>query len=176
MSQVSNLRHIANWLRQLQQLCAPGKEPVNRDKLATYAIYLQEHFPLGAFTQSSLHMVAENNEYFPAMAVLRKHLHDWWQQHRPPPPPDPRPRIAQASEEERQAANRASWDNPAAIRGSVAKVLSSPLHQLRLGKLLARCVAVNAPQHMHHVPPEWHLTDEEMLEAHATPWNGGVAA
>ena len=56
----------------------------------------------------------------------------------------------------------ASWDNPEAIRSSVRLVLSSPVHQLTLGKLLGRAVAVRAPQHLHNVPPDWHPTAEEL--------------
>lgn len=124
-------------------------------------------FPDAAFTPASCEHIASQCKRVPSYGELREKLGAWWNQHMPPPPPAPIPRIAFADDPERQAANRASWDDAAAIRNSVRLVLSSPLHQMRLGKLLARCVAVAAPQHMHHVPPEWHLTDEERLEAHA---------
>lgn len=224
----ADLKHIANWVLQLVELCRPGAEPITKQRVATYASFLAEDYPREAFTLDSLKTIARGHDFFPSLSVLGDHLQMWWDQHRPRSSSEyqvtgplgatlddrhkavvamwmkrraenaiPNLRTSLAvlrqqwlpsfdyvvandseaadiaerrgwiSADDARATRRASWNDPAKIRASAALVRSNPLHQMRLGKLLARCVAVNAPQHMHHVPPEWHLTEDERLEAHA---------
>lgn len=220
MSQANELRHIANWLRQLAQLCAPGKDPVNREKIATYAQFLQsdDDFPLEAFTSDSLKAIAKASEFFPSLSMLHKLLTEWWHAHRPPPvwqlldgptvegmdeinrhmvvafqrnreenvrggrlgnslshlrakfPQAFRYVLSIDAEAHDIAVRRGwrdegsagvSWDDPAAIRSSVREVLSSPVQQLFLGRLLGKLVSIHAPRHLHHVPPAWHPVETE---------------
>ena len=73
-------------------------------KLRAYVPLLQDHFPVGAFTQDSLHYVAAQCKWFPSYAEVIEHLRAWWHDHRPappalPPPDIPKPRDPPTPEE-----------------------------------------------------------------------------
>jgi len=161
MTNAPYLRQVATWLKQLAELVSPGKEPITKDKLATYASFLAADFPPQVFTTTTVQVCALKCEYWPSLKTLHGHLHDWWKDHRPPPTAHLLTHAKSSADDiARQATNRASWNDATAIRASVRLVLSSPVKQDELGKLLGKAVWTNAPHHLHHVPPQWHPAEE----------------
>ena len=119
--------------------------------------------PDGAFSDEACEHIASQCKRVPNYAELREKLAEWWKEHRPPPPPDPLSQLTRADEIAREAANRASWNDAPAIRASVRLVLSSPVQQFNLGRMLGKAVAVNAPHYLGLVPAEWHPTEGDRL-------------
>ena len=143
------------WIAMLSVLVAPMD-----DAKATAALVkmlpMFQGFPDAAFSTASCEHVAGLCKRVPGYGELRERLGDWWKEHRPPPVDRDAIGLLTFESPSAVAERRASWDDPVAIRTSVRLVLSSPVQQEFLGKLLGKCVAMAAPQHLHNVPPEWH--------------------
>ena len=91
-------------------------------KLRAYVPLLVDQFPVGAFTQDSLHHVAAQCKWFPSYAEVIEHLRGWWQQHRPMPPALPAPppirQRGEPTEAEREHVTRVAAEAVAALRSS----------------------------------------------------------
>lgn len=143
---------VAQWLMQLASLCRIPPEMNIRGSVAVNARLLAEHLPAAAFTPASLEYVARECEWWPAYAVMRRHLSDWWRDNRP----TPQFRIGMASEGERydleQEAIRASWQDEAVIRAKLAEAEKLPVEWRGCSmRLLRAAVECHAPQHLHLV-------------------------
>jgi hypothetical protein len=81
---------VREWTIALGILTAGTMTRVEAEmKLAAYVPLLQSNYPVGAFTQASLHHVAAQCKWFPSYAEVVGHLGDWWREHRPLPPSPP---------------------------------------------------------------------------------------
>lgn len=126
-----------------------------------------QDFPDEAFSPASCEHIAGQCKWVPRYSDLREKLGAWWKDHRPPPRVDYALEHAKSAADDlaRQATNRASWDDAAAIRSSVRNVLTLPANapfRADLGKWLGKAVSFYAPHHLHHVPPEWHPIWEDV--------------
>ena len=107
---------VREWTIALGILTAGTMTRVEAEmKLAAYVPLLQSNYPVGAFTQASLHHVAAQCKWFPSYAEVVGHLGDWWREHRPmppalPPPDRPPPRAAEIATDEERAYVRALVD------------------------------------------------------------------
>lgn len=57
--------------------------------------------------------------------------------------------------DQRSEAKR-DWSDPAKVQASMRLVLSSPVKQLELGRMLAALVHRHAPENLGLLPPAWH--------------------
>jgi len=93
-------------------------------KLRAYVPLLQDNFPLGAFTQDSLHHVASRCKWFPSYAEVVEHLGEWWRPRRPPltalSRPDIPPARPDATDEERAYVSARVAEITAHLNGSRA--------------------------------------------------------
>lgn|SRR6185312_9441049 len=79
---VDTTHHVASWITRLAQITRQP-EPIKKEALANYVSLLASEFPGAAFTMQSLNAIAEECEFFPAYAVLRKKIAEWWDNHKP---------------------------------------------------------------------------------------------
>jgi hypothetical protein len=77
------LKIITSWLNDLSRLVRHGEEKPTRDQMAVYATMLAKDLPSGAFTEDSLHHVAQDMTWWPEFSSLRRTLVGWWNDHRP---------------------------------------------------------------------------------------------
>ena len=147
------------WLTMLKHVTRLTSEPVTEDKLAAYAGLLADEFGPEAFTKASLHLVAEQQEFFPAYATLRPLLAGYLTSQRtiPPPASDAMHALLEArqAQEQRDAEVRTDWADPFKVRESAAKIGDDHPMRERLGRMLAALVKRHAPQNLGLLRPEW---------------------
>jgi hypothetical protein len=119
-------------------------------KLRAYVPLLLDNFPVGAFTQDSLHHVAGQCKWFPSYAEVLAYLREWWREHRPAPPRITGPDTSASAQLDREAAALAAdWDDPGGICRRIRDLGDDP----RSLRLLCAVVQRHAPQHLGWFPP-----------------------
>jgi hypothetical protein len=96
-------RIILSWLNNLSRLVRHTEEKPTKDQLGVYSVMLAKDLPSGAFTEESLHHVAQGMTFWPDYDSVRKKALAWWRDHKPA--------AAPALADEREARTRLSyWD------------------------------------------------------------------
>ena len=149
------LHAVSSWLNDLNELTA-GSKPLadSKPKIASLAAALGEEFPPGAFTRQSLLVVARANKFFPSYAEICELLSPWWKDHRPTPIAIETDQSSSVKQREIERKNREEWQGitAAQIRGHIRDMEGAPP---AWRPILAHALAVNAPQHLGLLPPEW---------------------
>jgi hypothetical protein len=83
MNDIETKRHVARWVTRLSAITRQGGGDLDAQTLRDLAEMLADEFPAGAFTTGSLQAVASAHEWFPAYAVIRGGVGEWWAENRP---------------------------------------------------------------------------------------------
>ena len=169
MTDQAAIKRVGQWLGQLRRVTSAGKEDVTKEQLADYAIWLAKDFPQSVFIAESAKWMAEQNQYFPAWAILKAALTDWLSAHPIAPRITYRPSgpLAEYIEElkdgtawhRKQEAYRAQaredWSDPHRVLAAVYAVGKDHPMRDMCGRMLKMAVAKHAPENLGYLPPEW---------------------
>jgi hypothetical protein len=86
MNDIETKRHVARWITRLSAITRQGGGDLDAQTVRDLAEMLADDFPAGAFTTESLQAVAREHEWFPAYAVIRAVVGQWWAENRPAVP------------------------------------------------------------------------------------------
>ena len=86
MNDIETKRHVARWITRLSAITRQGSGDLDAQTLGDLAEMLADDFPAGAFTTGSLQAAARGHEWFPAYAVIRTVVGQWWAENQPPRP------------------------------------------------------------------------------------------
>jgi hypothetical protein len=162
MTPNQDIQRIMLWLTKLALLTSGGRTPVTKQQIGLYAVTCSTEVPIGAFCDESLNEFARQCEYFPAYAVLRTALLDWWAHHGQAAIEEERPDPnLVALIEHRQAADRrrlelaADWNRPEGVERLVEGLDQAGSLRPALGRLLGSVVRQHAAQHLALLPEEF---------------------
>ena len=163
-----HLQAVNLWVSKLALLTVGGKTPPTKQQIGLYAMTLAAELPASAFTEASLHEVAQGCEFFPAYSVVKTALEGWHEAHEQKRLASPVTARFQEYLDERQdtvaykarlaermADAKSDWQDPGKVRASAHRIGADHPHRLLVGRMLAALVRRHDPENLGHLPPEF---------------------